>query len=140
MDDPEIRKLLAVETLAAEASELIARLMHERGITKAELARQTGKSRAWVTQLLSGKTNMTVRTLAEVAFTLEAEVKLQTETPRWKAASQPKGAGRQPAVFRMDSYDLKTPELFVMQDNRMKNTEDEIAPDGDAPVRPGYAA
>jgi transcriptional regulator with XRE-family HTH domain len=79
MEDPEFRRLLSVETLVAEASEVIARLMAEQNLSKADLARRLNKSRAWVTQLLSGKANMTVRTLAEVAYTLGAEVKLQAQ-------------------------------------------------------------
>lgn len=76
MQDAEFRKLLAVESLSAEAAELIAGLMVERGMSKADLARALNKSRAWVTQLLSGRTNMTVRTLAEVAHTLGGEVRV----------------------------------------------------------------
>ena len=83
MEDPEFRRLLSVEALVAEASEVIARLMAEQNVTKADLARRLHKSRAWVTQLLSGKANMTIRTLAEVVHTLDAEVKLQAQPPRW---------------------------------------------------------
>jgi transcriptional regulator with XRE-family HTH domain len=83
MEDPEFRRLLSVEALVVEASEVIARLMAEQNVSKADLARRLHKSRAWVTQLLSGKANMTVRTLAEVAYTLDAEVKLQAQPPGW---------------------------------------------------------
>jgi transcriptional regulator with XRE-family HTH domain len=86
MEDPEFRRLLSVEALVAEASELIARLMTEQNVSKADLARRLKKSRAWVTQLLSGKANMTVRTLAEVVYTLDAEVKLHAQPPSWKIA------------------------------------------------------
>ena len=78
-EDLEFRRLLSVETLAAGASEVIARLMAEQNVSNADLARRLNKSRAWVTQLLSGKTNMTVRTLAEVMYTLDAEVKLHAQ-------------------------------------------------------------
>ena len=76
MEDPEFRRLLAIEVLVAEAAELIAKLMAEQKLSKADLARRLDKSRAWVTQLLSGKANLTVRTLAEVVQALGAEVKL----------------------------------------------------------------
>ena len=61
---------------------MAARLMAAQNVSKADLARRLNKSRAWVTQLLSGKANMTVRTLAEVVYTLDAEVKLHTQAPR----------------------------------------------------------
>lgn len=76
MEDPEFRRLLAVEALVAEASEAIARRMDEQNVSKADLARRLNKSRAWVTQLLSGKANMTIRTLADIAYTLGTEVSL----------------------------------------------------------------
>ena len=89
MEDPDFRRLLSVEALVAEASEAIASLMAEQNVSKAELARRLNKSRAWVTQLLSGKANMTVRTLAEVAYALGAEVKLQAQPPGWKKSRKP---------------------------------------------------
>ena len=89
MEDPEFRRLLSVEALAAQTSEVIARLMAEQNVSKADLARRLNKSRSWVTQLLSGKTNMTVRTLAEVAYTLDAEVKLHTQPQSWKVVGKP---------------------------------------------------
>ena len=88
MQDPDFRRLLAIEALAAEAAEVIAALMAEQNLTKADLARRLNKSRAWVTQLLSGKTNMTVRTLAEVAHALEAEIKLQALPLKRKLAAK----------------------------------------------------
>ncbi len=79
MKDPSFRKLLAIESLVTEAAELIARLMAEKKVNKAALAKRLNRSRAWITQLLSGKTNMSVRTLAELAYALEAEVKLDAQ-------------------------------------------------------------
>ena len=86
MEDPEFRRLLAMEALVAEASELIARLMAEQKVSKADLARRLNKSRAWVTQLLNGKANMTVRTLAEVVHRLDSQVKLETQSSNCKLA------------------------------------------------------
>lgn len=77
MGSPEFRKLYAIEGLVAEAGEFIARLLEEQRVSKAELARRLGKSRAYITQMLSGSTNLTVRTLAEVAYALGVEVKLE---------------------------------------------------------------
>jgi len=93
MEDPEYRRLFAIEGLVTDAAELVARLMEEQGVKKAELARRLGKSRAWVTQLLSGEANMTIRTFAELAYVLGAEVKLR---------AQPQAATKEaPAVTRL---------------------------------------
>lgn len=98
MEDPEFRRLLAIEALVAESSEVIARLMAEQNVSKADLARRLNKSRAWVTQLLSGKANMTVRTLAEVVYALDAEVKLHAQPPSWKRENR--NAKRKAVEFR----------------------------------------
>jgi transcriptional regulator with XRE-family HTH domain len=88
MKDPSFRKLLAIEALVTEAAELIARLMAEKKVNKAALAKRLNRSRAWVTQLLSGQSNMTVRTLAELAYALEAEVKFDARPAAPANASQ----------------------------------------------------
>jgi transcriptional regulator with XRE-family HTH domain len=108
IEDPRMRRLLSVETLVAEASEVIAKLMAEQGISKADLARRLDKSRAWVTQLLSGRTNVTVRTLAEVAFVLDAELKLRAQPPRWSAAMKPLSGGPQD-TFKSAKFTLELP-------------------------------
>jgi len=76
MQDPEFRRLFAIESLAGSASNIIAELMEQQGVNKAELAKRLKKSRSWITQLLSGKANMTIRTLAEVAHALGGEVEI----------------------------------------------------------------
>jgi transcriptional regulator with XRE-family HTH domain len=100
MEDPEFRKLLFVETLVAEAAEVIAGLMAEKNVSKADLARRLNKSRAWVTQLLSGKANMTIRTLAEVVHALDADVKIHVQSPDWKRAGTPSGTGKRTGGFK----------------------------------------
>ncbi len=94
MQDPEFRRLLSIESLVAEAAELIARLMAEQNVSKADLARRLNKSRSWVTQLLSGKANMTIRTLAEVTYALDAEVKLSAHRQNWQTSGKPVRAVR----------------------------------------------
>jgi transcriptional regulator with XRE-family HTH domain len=84
----------------AEASEVAGRMMAAQIVSKADLAGRLNKSRAWVTQLLSGKANMTVRTLAEVAYTLGAEVKLHAQPPSWKMAGKRAGTGADPPGVR----------------------------------------
>jgi transcriptional regulator with XRE-family HTH domain len=79
MQSPEFQKLYAVEGSVAEAAELIASIMEEKNLSKADLARKLGKTPPYVTQLLSGGTNMTLRTLAEVLFALDSKLKVTAE-------------------------------------------------------------
>lgn len=60
--------------LAMRIADEVDSMMVANGITKAELARRLGVSRAYVTQLLGGKPNMTLTTLAKIAIALDCEV------------------------------------------------------------------
>jgi len=97
MEDPEYRRLYAIEGLVADAAELVARLMKEENLTKADLARRLGKSRAWITQVLSGKANMTIRTFAELVYALGAGVMLSAQPQLRKPVHELAAGARRPA-------------------------------------------
>jgi plasmid maintenance system antidote protein VapI len=50
------------------------RLMEEQKVSRAELARRLGTSRAYATKLLGGNANFTLQTMAKVAMALGAQV------------------------------------------------------------------
>ena len=58
------------EKTILDATELICGIMEEHGVSRTELAHRIGKSKAYVSQLLDGKTNMTLRTLADILVAL----------------------------------------------------------------------
>ena len=105
MESPEYRRLYAIEGLVTDAAELVARLMEEQGVTKAELARRLGKSRARITQLLSGKANMTIRTFAELAYVLGAEVDLAVQ-PRGKSKERESGSRKRTVVYKAPEIEI----------------------------------
>jgi transcriptional regulator with XRE-family HTH domain len=78
VSDPKRRRIYEREALAFEASELISRLMEEQQLSKTDLARLVGTSKSHVTQLLSGSRNMTVHTLADLAFALGHKVEIRS--------------------------------------------------------------
>jgi transcriptional regulator with XRE-family HTH domain len=67
------------ELLLLQAQELISRLMEEKSISKADLAKKLGKSKAHVTGLLADGRNLTLKTLARVCYTLGAEAHLEAK-------------------------------------------------------------
>jgi len=73
---PERQRGLEQEVLLVSATELICQLIEQDGVSRAELARRIGKSKAFVTQLLRGSRNITLRTLADVAWALGARIEL----------------------------------------------------------------
>jgi len=53
--------------------------MKDNGISKAELAERLGKTKAFVTQCLSGRQNLTLRTLADLFTALQFRASLGAE-------------------------------------------------------------
>jgi transcriptional regulator with XRE-family HTH domain len=68
--ESDYERLLAQERLILGATEAIVRLLEEQGVSRQELARRLGKSKGFVSQLLSGERNMTLRTLADLGHAL----------------------------------------------------------------------
>ena len=62
MNDPEFRKLLAQEELILEVTEVLCGLLEQEKISRKELADRLGKSKGFVSQLLNGGRNLTLRT------------------------------------------------------------------------------
>ncbi len=72
----DYERLVAQETLILQATELIVELLERHSISRQELARKLGKSKGFVTQLLSGERNMTLRTLADLCYVLGQRIEL----------------------------------------------------------------
>jgi transcriptional regulator with XRE-family HTH domain len=69
--------------------------MHERGLTRADLASRMGVSPGRVSQVLSGGENLTLRTLASIATALDARFELDLrplEAGRGHAEDAPQAA------------------------------------------------
>lgn len=77
--DKSRRRLLEQERFILEATECLARVMEKENISKVELSEKLGKSKAFVTQVLAGGRNMTIRTFADFMFTLGYTAKISEE-------------------------------------------------------------
>ncbi len=70
-----------------EFAEDIWRLMEEQKVSRAELARRLGTSRAYITKLLGGNANFTLQTMTKVAMalgsTIHVHVADQKAITRW---------------------------------------------------------
>lgn len=66
--DPVARELIRSVRDGIEA------VMAERSIDQRELARRLGKTPGFVSHLLTGRRNMTLRTLADIADALDCDV------------------------------------------------------------------
>lgn len=73
-----------------DVTEGIVKRMIEQNVRRSELAERLGTSRAYVTKLLDGQENMTLKTLVRVANALEMKVdtKFVPREPAAKAAKK----------------------------------------------------
>lgn len=68
LSEEEARRIYEQERLIVWTTEAIAEAMEETGLAKADIAGALGKTRAHITQVLGGTRNMTLRTLADLAY------------------------------------------------------------------------
>lgn len=81
-DTPEYE----LEWLLLDIEEALHTSMETQGITRSELADRLGTSRAFITKLLGGQENLTLKTLVRVANALEMKVDAKF-VPRERAAN-----------------------------------------------------
>ena len=70
--NPELKKFYYQEQLILEVTELISKLMLKEKVSKTELAKRLDKGKSYVTQLLDGTSNMTLRTISDVFTALDS--------------------------------------------------------------------
>ena len=76
-EDKREEKAFARESLIYNVSEDLLVIMEQLKVSKAELAKKMGKSKAHISQLLSGNRNLTIGTLSDICFELGLEAKVE---------------------------------------------------------------
>ena len=70
-------RLYQQERAIQEVTDVICELLVEQGVSRSDLARRLGKTKGYVTQLLDGQANMTIRTICDVFSALDRAVHFQ---------------------------------------------------------------
>lgn len=70
----ESRRVFAQEELILDVSEKLLELMEKKTFKKTDLAKVLNRSGAYLTQILDGSRNMTLRTLSDLAFAMKSRV------------------------------------------------------------------
>ena len=76
------RRLLREEELILEVTEAVSAVMQEEGISKTQLAKRLGKTKGFISQLLSGGRNLTLRTLAGLVDALGYRITIRVSKDR----------------------------------------------------------
>jgi len=69
-------KAFAREELVYNVTEDVLLVLEDLGVSKKELSSRLGKSRSYVTQMLSGARNMTLGSLSDICFSLGVKPKV----------------------------------------------------------------
>lgn len=70
-------KAFAREDLIYNLTEDLLIVMESKGITKNNLARQMNKSKSYISQVLNGSRNMTLKTLSDMCFELNCHIQFK---------------------------------------------------------------
>ena len=74
---PDNRRLLREEELIVGVAEAIWREMEKQDVSRAALAKLMDATPGYITQILSGQRNLTLRTLADIADALDSGVRVK---------------------------------------------------------------
>lgn len=74
----EDQMLYEEERLVLEVTEAICELMQKQGIKRSALARKLGFDKSYITQILDGSSNMTLKTIANIFAALDSRAKINT--------------------------------------------------------------
>jgi transcriptional regulator with XRE-family HTH domain len=78
-DDPDeiYDREIEVEALTMRLADVIQETLEAQGLSRADLARILGVSKAHITQTLSGQRNLTLKTVAEALHALDSRLKVE---------------------------------------------------------------
>ena len=76
LEEPEFARLVAQGDLIMEVTETLCELLDKEGVSRKELADRLGKTKGFVSQLLNGGRNLTLRTVADILYVLGYKVTL----------------------------------------------------------------
>ena len=93
-----------LEEVILDITEEVCRAMEEKGIGRAELAEKMGVSRAFISKLLNGTPNLTIKTLMKIAIVLDREMSV-----------------------RMPPAGFKIPHLYISVEGYKPVTGDEVS-------------
>lgn len=110
---PGGKRELRQEELLIDAQEEIAWAMGRASVSRADLAKMLGKSRSFVTQILSSGRNLTLRTLADIATALGSRVTLRIVSEDAPITASAEVTGNQYEMFESSRLPPSTPTPLV---------------------------
>jgi AraC-like DNA-binding protein len=86
---PEGMMAFQQERTIQALTDLICEIMEDQGVSRADLARRLNRTKGYITQLLDGHANMTIRTVSDVFAALGRAVTFRDESLRPAVPQKP---------------------------------------------------
>ena len=83
----KVERLARQESLILDVTESLWKSLKSKSVTQAELARRLGRSRSFVSRMLDGRRNLTLRTIADVSYALSLEPSFLLQPAHQEAAA-----------------------------------------------------
>ena len=116
-------RLLCQERLILDVTEQLAGALEDDGVTRAELARRLGRTPGFVSQLLGGGRNLTLRTIADIAAALCLR-------PSFKLSSDRKAVSEWTNETNYNNYNWtpqKAPQVARLSEPERRTNTDAMA-------------
>lgn len=76
MKDKEFERLIAQEEIIMDVTEAFCKILEDKKMKRNSLAEMMGKTKGYVSQILNGGRNITLRTLSDIAYCLGYQVNI----------------------------------------------------------------
>ena len=76
LKDKDFARIMAQEDLIMDVTENFCRILDEEKLNRSRLAKTMGKTKGYVSQLLNGNRNITLRVLSDIAYYLGYTVRI----------------------------------------------------------------
>ncbi len=113
LDKDEIRRLQAEENLIIDAQFLIQSLMNEKNMTKADVAKTLGLSKARLSQIMGTNSNLTLRVLARIIDALGESVEIKKAEKGVKIKEEPVSDRRYATPYVLERLSWKIEAIDV---------------------------
>lgn len=126
LEDPEFAKLMAQGELIMEVTETLCELLEKEKVSRKELADRLGKTKGFVSQLLNGGRNLTLRTLADILHVLGYKASLMPYKEGLQKSTVKFRWPQPPSLPESVKWDLEVlPEVWISEhQEKMKKSEE----------------
>ena len=85
--DKEFDQLVRQEELILQVTETLTQALEDAEMTRVEVAKRLGKSPGFVSQVLGGGRNLTLRTVADIAYALSRRPRLKLSSDQSRSST-----------------------------------------------------